>query len=426
MAGFNFAPVFSFREFLQRRRRERNTSPPDQPVQPSQPLLDQEPTASKDDASLNQEIIDSKDDVLLDKEIADSKDDTLLNQEIADSEDDALLNQETNDSKDNASLNQEITASTEDALRNENDGESILTMPPPYSQAPTTSEDAVVCNESLSGMPCVCGSHQGCCHKHNSIRSPNRSLLEQPNISRGIARPSALTLAPIHSAMRYHLSLDNLNCIRRKLSSGVTRKFINRLSCEDSATSEKDTSYYWSSEIYFREGTFLQRQEINCYLSQVRESPAEYFTGCPHQSISISKPEFTIKDGMLEVQAWVTNHPPRCASHEREKWSNFQGQYAQMTVCNICHSDAECTLELENNNFHIRYTCYRDLGPGKDPSHPKWLALLTGEGSPHRQEYGLELYAHVWRTAMILGRGHLHQVTHRTPKGLFRINSLRY
>ncbi|KAL6692644.1 hypothetical protein J3F84DRAFT_383447 [Trichoderma pleuroticola] len=78
--------------------------------------------------------------------------------------------------------------------------------------------------------------HQGCCYRHNSLWSPNRNHLEPLKTSQvlsgwwsnGIhliqmgARDSnartpsssmqlALTLAPIHSAISYHLSLDNLH-----------------------------------------------------------------------------------------------------------------------------------------------------------------------------------------------------------------------
>ncbi|KAL7784633.1 hypothetical protein V8C37DRAFT_395495 [Trichoderma ceciliae] len=232
---------------------------------------------------------------------------------------------------------------------------------------------------------------------------------------------SALTLAPIHSTMSYHLSLDHLDCIRRRLNPGTKKAFIPELSCKDSCTSEQGTSYRWSSEIYFRKGSFLQKQEITCFLTEGFENPAEDFTGCPHQSLTISTPEFKVNNNMLEVQAWVTNHPPRCASHTRQKWSNCHGPYTQIVICRICHSDAECVLELRNRSFYIRYTCYRNLGLGMDPTHSKWLALLTGEGRPHRQQHNLKLYARVWRTAYSLQREGLHEVTHRTPNALFNV-----
>ncbi|KAL6907314.1 hypothetical protein GGI43DRAFT_397097 [Trichoderma evansii] len=99
-----------------------------------------------------------------------------------------------------------------------------------------------------------------------------------------------------------------------------------------------------------------------------------------------------------------------------------------MTVCTICHSDAECTLRVEGNYLTIRYTCYRDLGIGISPRDYKWFAFLTGEGSPHRREGDLSLYARVWKAALDLKRNRLYEVTltHQTPNGLFNMGTEKF
>jgi hypothetical protein len=310
--------------------------------------------------------------------------------------------------------------------------------------------------ESCSSLQCICGSHQSCCRKHKSLRTPNTPERPSPfrravgsisNDSRSLSKEdtdlesetlcdvseveaeglssdlqSALTLAPIHFAVSYHLSLDNLRCIRSRLASTAKTIFIKELFCEGEATSTRDVNYDWSNEIYFTKGTFLQKQEIICYIDDKR-APTQHFFCCPHQSLSISSPSFNNKGELFEVQAWVTNQPRRCAAHAKERWSSSQGRHAQVAVCMICHSNAECVLQLYDTSLLVRYTCYRDLGPGTDLNHPKWHSLLTGEGTPHRQKYGLELYARVWRTADRLCRPGLEDVTHQTPDGAFHVDS---
>ncbi|KAL6852148.1 hypothetical protein J3F83DRAFT_756733 [Trichoderma novae-zelandiae] len=321
----------------------------------------------------------------------------------------------------------------------EHDGDSSQTMPPSYREATTAPEDTVSPKSFHLGLPCLCGPHQGCCRKHNSLRSPNRRLLEHPDICLTkagavhiktgdalIGLQSALTLVPIHSVMAYHLSLDHLECIRGRLSPGTKTAFIPELSYEDGCVSESLTDYSWSNEIYFSKGSFLQKQEIDCYQSRADENRPESFTACPHRSLTISTPEFTINNNMVEVSARVTNHPPRCASHGSEKWSNFDGKYAQLVTCTICHADAECVLELHDRSLRIRYTCYRDLGPGVDSGHSKWLALLTGQGSPQREGREPEVYERVWHTANNLRRRGLYRVTHQTPNGVFNIGTKSY
>lgn len=91
-----------------------------------------------------------------------------------------------------------------------------------------------------------------------------------------------------------------------------------------------------------------------------------------------------------------------------------------MVVCTICHLDAECTLEIEKDQYlTIRYTYSRDLGSGVYSRDPKWFALLTGQGYSQRQEGDLSFYARVWKAASDLKRDRPYEVTHKTPNGLF-------
>ena len=323
------------------------------------------------------------------------------------------------------------------------DGDSVYTMPPSYHQVTTAPEDI---NPHKSLHPtCVCGPHRGCCRKHSSIRSPSRRLNKHPCISHQCKQllpidwndpkaekfplvdlQSAPTLDPIHANMAYHLSINHLACIRGRLSPDTNRAFIPELSIADRCTSENGMNYSWSSEIYFDKGSFLQKQEMDCYQTRGDENQPQTFTPCPHQSLTISTPRFAIKDGKVEVSAYITNRPPRCTLHESEQWSNFHGQYAQVVGCTICYSDAECILELHDRSLHIRYTCYKDLGPGTHSRHSKWLALLTGLGSPERKDDTLEVYERVWNTAYSLQRRGLYQVTHQTLNGVFNIGKRSY
>lgn len=400
---FNTSTV-KFRNFLGSGRSERNASPSpgDQSVdKPSQPPLNQEAYVSQD-ASLEN---DDDDDNWV------SEDESVEPGNNFVPEDDYV----------------------------EHDDYSVNTMLPSYGEA-TAALDNIVGNDS--NAPCLCMHHQGCCRMHNSLRTPNRGLLDQPDTSSrtvwsrlwipntialfpNTEVSSALTLTPVHTTMSYHLSLNHLDCVRHEVSPTTTKAVvITELSCKDSSVSREYGYYDWLSDIYFRNGTFLQRQKMQCQLSD-RNKKSEYFAGCPHQSLCISPPNFAHKDGMLEIQTTVNNQPPRCASHPIEEWNSSQGRYAQIVVCTICHSDAECTLEVSGAYLKIEYTCYRDLGPGISPTHPKWLALLAGEGSPHRQNHELKLYARVWNTSRDLDRSGLREVTHQTPNGSYNVSDER-
>ncbi|KAL7802715.1 hypothetical protein V8C43DRAFT_312285 [Trichoderma afarasin] len=257
-------------------------------------------------------------------------------------------------------------------------------MPPSYQEATAASENVADPDGSRLDNSCVCVSHQGCCRRHNSLRLPNCNPLQPLRTSQALPiwwsngmnlmqteagdsnvgtpssnMQSALTLTPIHSAISYHLSLDNLRCIRRRIRDEVEKARIQPLSDKDQCT-------------------FLQKQKIICSLPKGYENSPERFTACPHQS-------------MLNLQSTTLFSP------SNENWSNTHGPYAKITACTICHLVTEYSLMLRNRNFYIKYTCYKDLGPGTDLHHLKWLALLTGAGNPHLQENRHErLYAHFW------------------------------
>lgn len=304
---------------------------------------------------------------------------------------------------------------------------------PSYNEA-TAALDNAVANDSHE--TCLCLHHQGCCRMHNSLRTPIRGHLDQPDDSSRMAleKPanptmkgkapnievsSARTLLPIHHVMSYHLSLDHLNCVRHKISRGTTKAaIIPELSCANSCASRAESYYDWLNDIYFDKGTFLQRQQMRCHISD-QAKRSEYLAGCPHQSIRIYPPKFEYKNDMLEIRTKINNNPPRCPSHPMETWNSSQGRYAQIVTCTICHSDSECILEVNGPSLMIEYTCYRDLGPGTSSTHAKWLALIAGEGSPHRQKHDLKVYARLWNIGQDLSRSGLCEVTHQTPKGLF-------
>lgn len=170
--------------------------------------------------------------------------------------------------------------------------------------------------------PCCCRHHSGCCWRHNSTRrrNPHHHMIKQQshgqrlhtwlkkiwnkcetkNIESGPkTQSSSCTIAPVHTPLLYHLAHENLACIRRSLDSQTKIAFIPELSCEESATSIYGTRYYWSNEIYFNNGTFLQKQKADCYISREdKNATAESFTGCPHHRLRISKPVFTKRDDL--------------------------------------------------------------------------------------------------------------------------------
>lgn len=298
---------------------------------------------------------------------------------------------------------------------------------PPSDGANVGSEEFVIRPASRPNTVCTCRPLQGCCSDHNSIQTPNTvppALLGAPcNVFINMPNTSGFTLPPIHYRMQYHLSMNNLNCISRRLGPETETRYILELSLAGSASSDKDTQYQWSSEIYFDNGTFLQKQEIRTAFHRADENPPEHFTGCPHQSLSVYTPTFRDREGMCEAEAWITCKPSRCPSHPMQKWSSFQGPYTHISSCTICYSDTECHIELDGSYLNVRYTCFRDLGAGTDPNDPKWRSLLTGVGIIHRPQYEFEVLRRVWNAAFRLRRSNLWDVVHQTPHGLFHVRS---
>lgn len=225
--------------------------------------------------------------------------------------------------------------------------------------------------------------------------------------------------------MPYHLAFYHLDCIRRQLDPHVKVALVSKLSCSGTSSFyQGGAEYTWSSDVYFENGIFLQKQELSYVYSRESNRQTIKLTGCPHSSITINKPWFKDNDGFLEAKAFLSIKPPLREYSLGFWWSTKNGRYARITVCRICHSDAESTLELLGHEIHVRFTCYRNLGPATDRSIPKWASLLGGRGICNRlKEYNYDLYTRVWRTAEKLGRPNLHVIPFATPYGEFVVAS---
>lgn len=227
---------------------------------------------------------------------------------------------------------------------------------------------------------------------------------------------SAHTLVPIHPAVQFHLSLDHLDCVRRQRQLGPRSPLTNikELDCNVSITPWMIGEFYWSNEVYYMDGTFLQKQSIQCWRNERDQRPIQ-LTACPHQSLEISGHVFShIKTSdtwgpKAKVELNIANQPPRCPSHAAETWNSLQGNYTQLTSCTKCHSYADCEIEMLGTLFSVTFTCYKNLGSGvkSDVKHPKWLPLLTGyvdgeinelKGDSLRQRsiHDLDKFAYVW------------------------------
>jgi hypothetical protein len=237
--------------------------------------------------------------------------------------------------------------------------------------------------------------------------------------------PASHAIVPVHKHVEHHLSLFHLECVRRHLRLGIQSHacLVPELSSHDTSVhGTKGTCYQWYSEIYFADCRFLQRQGVE-YLNFQDPDPTttvEEFVACPHHRLKIHAPEFGWTGNILYAQAPVVNDPPRCKAHPRGvKWNSLRGRHVQMVVCQICHCDAECIVELKVDALRVRYTCYRDLGTGNGVlPDPKWMALLTGSGDLSRDTESFDLYSRVWRTARHLDRLNLEEYTHTSPKGV--------
>ena len=238
---------------------------------------------------------------------------------------------------------------------------------------------------------------------------------------------SAGTLAPLHPTMPYHLAFYHLDCIRRQLDPTVKVALVSELSCSGTSSFyQGGPKYTWSSDVYFDKGTFLQKQEISYAFGRESNRQKITLTGCPHSSITINRLWFKDNNGFLEAKSWLSIRPYLRDEYDwGEWWSTKEGRHARISVCRICHSDAESTLELLGHEIHVRYTCYRDLGPATDRSIPKWTSLYMGSTTAYiqRNKYEYDLYARVWRTAKKLGRPNLYVIPFPTPYGEFAVAS---
>ncbi|CAG9951271.1 unnamed protein product [Clonostachys rosea f. rosea IK726] len=256
--------------------------------------------------------------------------------------------------------------------------------------------------------PCTCQHHRGCCPAHRSTRRPNRptsifsSQLGLPN-HKGVLSTTfqTYTLEPIHPVVPYHLSFENLKCSRQSLRPRRKMVLVTDLCGQDEVTDEGGTTYIWSNDIYYGNGTFLQKQEV------------------VYQMVYLHKNRvFKTTNGFQEVKMEITNRPQRCPSHPTEQWSSLSGKHVQMVTCEICHSDAECVLELRSGGWlNARYTCYRELGDGENFENRQWLSLLTGQGYSVRP-WNFDVYIRVYSAARRLGRD-TESVIHQGPNGAF-------
>ncbi|KAH6644996.1 hypothetical protein BKA67DRAFT_541986 [Truncatella angustata] len=326
-------------------------------------------------------------------------------------------------------------------------------------------------------LPCVFGNYQRGCHEHNPTQSliyynprlpPNETRLDclisglssfwhsfwgtlrlseasetsfEPLLTDASSAkdpvPSPLfcmerpfdslsvdTVAPIHPTMPYHLAFYHLDCVRQKLDRDVQTAFIPELSCGGTSSFyHSGPKYTWSSEIYFQNGTFLQKQEICCIIDEISACGTIKFTECPHITFKVRPLWLTDDDGFFVARAWLSFPPINGRETFGFKWwTSKTGRFARMSMCGVCQSDHEQTLELVGRQLHLRNTCYRDLGPATDRSIPRWISLLTGEGSMNRTRR-FDLYARVWKTAQQLGRPNLHVIHHKSRNGEFVVNA---
>lgn len=265
---------------------------------------------------------------------------------------------------------------------------------------------------------------------------------------------SAHTLKPIHHSVQYHLALDHLDCIRRrqKLAPVARTTFIEELSIRGSLRGSRAYDSDWDSEIYYtKQGIFLQRHKVECISSASQDKPLRLY-GCPHQSFEITTLVVTGSSGSRSAQASIRNHPRRCPTHASETWKSADGSFTQLVSCTVCHSVAECEIEVQERRLVVvRYTCYRDLGTGDKTNlrQPKWRLLLTGEKEDDGEDdlkdedeedlgkgkdddlcrrwrgHEFGVYIRVWLTAYNLQRPGLRHVVHKTSDGPFKVISFR-
>lgn len=295
-------------------------------------------------------------------------------------------------------------------------------------------------------LPCVCEFHQGC-HQHNPMMTAiYRNPLLPPRSQRNVEemtqnsthdesssieheelpeytemRPeycpvftvrlpfdlqSVRTLIPSHPHMPYHFAFYHLHCIRRQLGLSVRKAFITELSCKG-VFSHNGLEYTWLSDVYFDKGTFLQKQKVSYVIGQDSRSQEIRLISCPHHDLRIEKPIFKNMDGFTDVEITLWEYQRQDKSRQKVqacgKWSGSQGRYHGPIVCSICYADAEYTFECVYDQLHVRFVCYKDLGPGDDRNNTKWLSLAAGVGYPRRANC-MDLTDRVQLVAEDLGR----------------------
>ncbi|KAK8078600.1 hypothetical protein PG996_004770 [Apiospora saccharicola] len=258
------------------------------------------------------------------------------------------------------------------------------------------------------------------------------------------------TLKPLHASMPYHLAFYHLDVARRhldlhlrdRISSGPVN--LTMYTCSGEVhTSQSSHNYTWSSELYFWR-TFMQKQEIS-YIVKARDTTNTKdiaISMCPHLAMKLrveTNEEHSGGSGVLTASARYAFGPARYRGDQVYGWNSTTsgGRFAEVQNCTRCHCDLEQSLEVRGREVHVRFTVYRDLGPGLDRFHPKWNSLLTGKGMvqrrgakycfdpekgrPFRQDqpgtYGV--YRKVWGVAHRLKRPNLHVVTFSTAHGDF-------
>ncbi|KAK7921257.1 hypothetical protein PG985_009279 [Apiospora marii] len=340
--------------------------------------------------------------------------------------------------------------------------------------------------------PCVCYCHQGC-NQHNPLRKPirhNPSLL--PKKPRGLSvtefilrhvawsrtpaagyapvkpteedevelKPvasagksplfmselpfdtgSITTLQPIHDAIPYHLAFYHLDCARRKLDPKVKLAFISEISCRGTSviksTIHRDVPCDWSSEIYFKDGTFLQKQEM-MYVIDARQTfwPSTTARACSHQAVRLGRVRIRDNEHLTSVSMRITFLPSgRWYRDKGLGWDSAKGGILNdLLMCGKCRSYLGYHVEVVGRKVHVRFICCRDLGTATQRSLPKWQHILTGDWpykawqtqynwhSPNRrydQPSYYNTYQMVLQAAKDLNRPDLHLVTYMTDGGEF-------
>jgi hypothetical protein len=82
---------------------------------------------------------------------------------------------------------------------------------------------------------------------------------------------------------------------------------------------------------------------------------------------------------------------------QRGRWSEYSN------MCSVCYVDICYAFYGQGDQVHVRFSCFKDLGPAHGGRDSKWLSLVTGVGVPDR-EYDMELYGQIKSVASPLGR----------------------